>query len=383
MSSTSTAFINPRMLVWARDRSGVKLTNILKTLNVPEKQFLEWEQGNNLPSFSKALQIAKVLKIPFGYLYLNSPPADEIPIPDLRTKSDQRPAKPSPELIEVVQSVLYKQEWYREFMQEEGAKRLPYVGKFSITEPTKNIANDIRLTLGLANGIRHKSNTWSDYLRNLTHKAEDLGIVVLRSGVVGNNSQRKLSVSEFQGFALSDPIAPFVFVNSKDFETAKIFTLIHELAHIWLNTSGISNANEAIPSVKAPVIERVCNSVAAQALVEPGELSELWKQTSGNLDQLARHFLVSTLVILRRANELGLITRETFFVRLQEEREKVRPKKKAGGGSFYRNLEARQSGNFSDAVISDVRRGGTVLRDAAQLLDLKVPTLLKVVERSK
>jgi Zn-dependent peptidase ImmA (M78 family) len=208
----------------------------------------------------------------------------------------------------------------------------------------------------------------------------------MRSGVVGNDNTRPLSVSEFQGFAINDAIAPLVFVNAKDFETAKIFTLLHEIAHIWIGRSGISNPDEILPDIALPVIETFCNAVATEALVPKNDFQAYWKPyyNFNDVQNLAKHFRVSTLVILRRAKELELISFPTFIDLLKTAQNQTQPKqKKDDGGNFFNSLLARHSPKLVEAVFDDIRQGRTMYRDGARLLNLKVPTLVKYLEDNK
>jgi Zn-dependent peptidase ImmA (M78 family)/transcriptional regulator with XRE-family HTH domain len=374
MSSTNLAYITPELITWAINRSGISYTRLEKSLGVNRNEIIEWEQGDSQPPFNKAVELATALRIPFGYLFLNSPPSIEIPLPDLRTLPQSEPNEPSVDFLELLYSVLAKQEWYREYAEEHGAEKLAFVSSYNINDDPKRVASNIGEILAF-NGLRETADSWSDYLTLLSASAESAGILVMRSGVVGNDTTRALSVKEFQGFAITDEIAPLVFVNSRDYRSAQIFTLAHELAHIWVGTSGISNPDETDTVKGNNRVEEFCNDVAVEVLVPEFEFQRIWRERIP-LQTLARHFWVSSFVILRRAYELKKISRSEFFILLEQERAKLKTAQPTGG-NYYRNLLARHGARFTDALIEDVRRGGTVFRDAARLLNLKVPTLVK------
>ncbi|HYZ73847.1 MAG TPA: ImmA/IrrE family metallo-endopeptidase, partial [Chthoniobacterales bacterium] len=214
---------------------------------------------------------------------------------------------------------------------------------------------------------------------------EDSGVLVMRNGIVGNNTHRGLSVGEFRGFALADKYAPLIFLNGADSKAAQMFTLAHELAHIWLGQSGISNLEETYaPHVE---IERFCNSVAAKVLIPDGEISDLWRQARSHrspLEWLGQRFKVSTLVVLRRLRDTGLIP-ESFFRREyknQEERFARAAAKQSGGGDYYAVQRYRVGSRLARAVIESTAEGKTPFREAMSLLGMKkLDTFQKFAKR--
>ena len=205
-------------------------------------------------------------------------------------------------------------------------------------------------------------------------------MLVMRSGVVGNDVGRSLSVDEFQGFAVTDDLAPVIFVNSQDYIAARIFTLIHELVHLWIGQSGVSKPDELeIPGSHVSV-ETFCNAVAAEVLVPESEFLNAWETCEGSVFRLATYFRVSRLVILRRAFELGRVTREYFFTAIGQTQYAPHKRKGGGRGDYLVNVANRHSPIFTDSVIADVRTGGTLYRDGARLLHMRLPTFTRLVQ---
>lgn len=387
MSAQGLAFTTPKLVRWAREREGISQNQLAKTLHATQEQITDWEQGNSYPPFGKALSLARALHVPFGYLFLSEVPSEDLPLPDLRTRAKGPVPKPSTDFLELLNGVLLKQDWYREYAKESGASDLAFVGRFNATSAAADVARDLRNTLSIDEKLRKASGSWSDFLSRLVGCSENAGILVMRSGIVGANTRRKLSVKEFQGFAICDPIAPLVFINSRDFKAAQIFTLAHELAHIWIGRSGISNPNPAaIPDQNSQNnIEHFCNSVAAEVLTPTADFLDEWRDDLPHrqaAQSLAHHFRVSTIVVLRRAFELKKIAREVFFRLVKEEQERVRKIKSSGdgGGNFYNTLPARNSPKLTDTVLTALQRGRVLYRDAANLLGVKVETLNKLTE---
>ena len=330
------AFITPDMLRWARRRSLGSLEEAAERLNIKLEKLDAWEKGEARPTFKQAQSLAKKLRIPFGYLYLSNPPNETMPLPDLRTKPGTPQRKPSPDFLDVLYDALRKQEWYHDYLASEQADPISFVGRFNIQSPTMVVAQDIRQTLRMDDALRAPGQTRDSYFLQLVKHAEDSGIIVLRNSVVGNNTYRSLDPDEFQGFAISDDLAPVIFINQNDFLSAQIFTFAHELAHIWIGLSGISNPEYLAKAEQQPHSdEQVTNAVAAEVLVPASSFNMQWEAHSGldtNLDKLARYYRVSAFVVLRRAYELNMLSLYEFQSKYTELSNKTLTKKKSGGG---------------------------------------------------
>lgn len=389
MSSIELAYVTPEVVSWAIGRSRLTYAKISKSLDVSQEQVKAWGNGDAYPPFGKAIHLAKILHVPFGYFFLDSPPAVEIPLPDFRTRLSVESREPSVDFLELLYSVLSKQEWYREYAEEHGAAKLPFVASFTVRDNPSRVAASIRETLGINDEAREEVKSLSEYLSLLSDHAESAGIIVMRSSIVGNDVTRPLSVDEFQGFSIADDIAPLIFINSRDFNTAQVFTLAHELAHVWIGRGGISKPDEADVAEKASRadesrVELFCNAVAAEVLVPKSEFLNAWQGQP--LKSLATRFRVSTIVVLRRAYEFNLINRNQFFAMLKQEQGALQPKKQSGGGgdsdTYYRTIRSRHSSRFIDALAADVRQGGTTFRDAARLMNMKVPSWVNFTDKA-
>ncbi|RPJ05798.1 MAG: ImmA/IrrE family metallo-endopeptidase [Spirochaetaceae bacterium] len=262
------AVISPEIVKWAQKRAkmpSVKLSSKFKKIR-------SWENGESHPTLKQARDLATFLHIPFGFLYLSQPPVEKLPIPDLRTINKAEHEDFSAEFMDTLYSIIRKQQTYKELMEAQEAGVLPFIGRFNRTAVIKEVAADIRTTLGIDDGLRAGISSWSEYLTVIVKKAEDAGILVFRNGMVGNNTHRSLSVDEFKGFAISDPVAPAIFINAKDYITSRVFTCAHEIAHLWIGESGISNLEEGISSENIDMeIEKICDKIAVEVLVPESE----------------------------------------------------------------------------------------------------------------
>lgn len=358
--------IKPKMLRWARERAGVGLEALMKRIPKAEA----WEIGEAQPTFKQVEKLAKTLHVPIGYLFLQEPPVESIPIPDFRTGTDGPPRKPSPNLLDTIFICQQRQEWYRDFARMTGEKPLRFVGSTQIEDDIEAIATRIRHALGFDLEERRRIPTWTDALRRFIEQADSLGILVMCSGVVQNNNNRRLEPSEFRGFAMVDDLSPLIFINGADTKAAQMFTLAHELAHIWLGQSALSDAQASL--IPKHMVERWCNQVAAELLVPLGVLRDEYQaryELGEEIRRLARCFKVSTLVILRRIYDAGKITKQQFWERYQEELEKIKTiVTKGAGGNFYLTQAVRVSKRFARALVVSTLEGQTLHTDAFRLL---------------
>jgi Zn-dependent peptidase ImmA (M78 family) len=358
--------VKPEMLRWASERSGLNLENLHERF--PKLEL--WEQGAASPTLKQLENFAKATHTPIGYLFLPEPPVEQMPIPDFRTVDTRQLHRLSPDLLDTVYICQQRQEWYRDFARSSGNEPLTYVGSVDVNSDVVATAENIRHSLGFDLEERCQMPTWSDALRRFIEQADARGVLVMVSGIVGSNTHRKLDPQEFRGFALADNLAPLVFINGSDTKAAQIFTIAHELAHIWLGQSAVSDAQ----AVQAPehVVEQWCNKVAAELLVPLAVIRDEYRANSplhDEMNRLARRFKVSTLVVLRRIHDVGGITQQQLWQAYREELERLRNIVAAGsGGNFYLTQAVRVSKRFARALVVSTLEGQTLHRDAFRLL---------------
>ncbi len=362
--------INPDLLIWARERAGLDRLALAR----PFPKLSEWEDGALAPTLRQLENFARAVHVPVGFLFLPTPPEEVLPIPDFRTLAARKVSRPSPNLLDTIYLCQQRQDWFREYARIHALTPLPFVGSVRVRDAPEHIAGMMQQALSLSISERQQLPTWTDALRQLINKTEDAGVLVMSSSTLGSNSHRKLDVSEFRGFALADDLAPLVFINAADSKAAQMFTLAHELAHLWLGESGISNT-EAGQFPKQGV-ERWCNAVASEFLVPLAALRRKHQADvplEAEIQRLARTFKVSTLVVLRRQFDAGFIDQTTLWQNYLDELARIRALDQSGSGSgdFYRTLGARTGKRFARAVLSSTLEGQTLFRDAFRMLGVR------------
>ncbi len=356
------------LYAWASERSGLDSDELADKF----PKLRQWESGDHHPTLKQLEQFARATRTPVGYFFLSAPPDEEVPIPDLRTVGDRGVRRPSPDLLDTIYQCQQRQDWYRDYARGIGLDPVPHVGSLSTATPVEEAAAAV--TAETSFSVERRGPNWYEAFGYLRDRAEDSGVLVMVSGVVGSNTRRRLDPAEFRGFALADPLAPLVFVNGADTKAAQIFTLAHELAHIWLGESALSDADLGVQATHD--VEHWCNGVAAEVLV-PLELLQSdfddRADLTDELERLARRFKSSTLVVLRRVHEAGYLGWDAYRRAYRDEFRRVIELIGAGGGGgdFYNTQPARVSKRFARSVIVSTLEGQTLYTDAFQMLGLK------------
>lgn len=361
--------VNPSLLEWASERSGKSFDDLSKKL----PRLATWASGEGQPTLKQLETFARATSTPVGLLLLPEPPDLPLPVPDFRTMPGATRAPASPDLLDTIYLCEERQEWYRSYSLVNGADPLDFVASVTLNDEVTATADRMRERLAFDLTARRQYSSWTEALGKLSERAEDVGVLVMISGVVGSNTHRVLDPEEFRGFALVDDHAPVVFVNGADTKAAQIFTLAHELAHVWLGQAAVSNPRLNVRREDEPV-ERFCNSVAAELLVPLAHLREEFNSReplASELNRLARLYRVSTLVVLRRVFDAEQLSWDEYTTAYSEELSRVARAPGVTGGNFYNTQPVRTSKRFAHAVIADTLEGRTLHRDAFRLLGVR------------
>jgi Zn-dependent peptidase ImmA (M78 family)/DNA-binding XRE family transcriptional regulator len=363
------AYITPTVFKWARESARMSIEDAARKVHVSNGKLLEWEEGISQPTIRQAETLAKAYRRPFALLFLPEIPRDFQPLQDFRRKT----AKPlGTGSVFIIREIQQKQRWLSDLYQENEEEALSFIGKFSAKSDPQVVARDILNIINLNPKSYATNNPIKEWIKNI----ESAGIFVSRTSFI--HSRLTLDSEELQGFAIADKYAPFIFLNSDDWNAPQLFTLVHELAHIWIGESGVSN--EISPeisnnNVRHP-IERFCNKVAANALMPSEVMTSLNSSVFKSSDEVFRHAKnlgVSAFAFLVRALNLELVSLNIYtrlkrdaddafeaFLQKEAERESLQKNKsKQGGPNYYTLLVNKNSRQFTKVVI-DAFRGGYV-----------------------
>jgi Zn-dependent peptidase ImmA (M78 family) len=370
--------VRPELLRWACERTGLPAGACSRRF----PHFDAWVRGTAQPTLKQLESFARATHAPIGCLFLREPPDERIPLPDFRFAPTRVAARPSANLLDTIYLCQQRQEWYRGFASTMGEPPLGVVGSATVRSPVEAAAGDMRRKLDFDLDARARLPTWSEALRLFIDQADAAGIMVMCSSVVGSNSHRRLDPAEFGGFAMSDVLAPLVFVNGADTRARQMFTLAHELAHVWLGQSAVSDADPRNPPDHE--VEGWCNRVAGELLVPLDVVRSDYRRRADlheEVDRLARRFKVSTLVVLRRIYDAGGLGRDQFWREYEQEVARLAARPSGAGGEFYRTQGARVSKRFARAVIVSTWEGHSSFTEAFRLLGIKKTSTFREMGR--
>jgi Zn-dependent peptidase ImmA (M78 family) len=369
--------VNPELLRWAVDRSGLSFSDFKEPVQA-------WISGDAQPTVRKLEGFARKAMVPFGYLFLASPPQESIGIPDFRTFRDERRRTFSPNLRDTITDIQRRQAWMRDYLIDAGNDPLPFVGTLKSGRRTTQAAETIRRQLRLSADWQTKQSSWEAALTELRLAMEAMGIFVSMTNQVGLNTRRPLNQEEFRGFVLIDDYAPWVFVNTNDTKSAQMFTLAHEMVHVWVGKPGLFNLEKL--EAHNDDVEQFCNRVAAEFLLPQENFRQTWATTGTVAERctaIAKLFKVSPLVVGRRAFELDLITSRSFFQFYREEMEKWRELKEQnkakgkGAPVFWQQQRLRLGDRFGYAVAQAYAERKLLPSDAQDLTGFSRDTFSK------
>ncbi len=373
--------VRPALIRWALERAQLNMHDLEHRL--PDVS--AWQLGEKKPTLKQLENFAKATHVPLGYLFLPDPPDERIPIPDFRTFGG-RISRPSPDLLDTIYIMQRRIAWQREDRIECGIEPLDFVGSARLSDDPEAVGQDMRRVVGIDDDWASNRSTWMESTVELRSAIEHIGVMAVINGVVGNNTHRKLDTEEFRGFTLFDDYSPLIFINGTDARSAQMFTMAHELAHIWLGKEGEGLSGYENISPEGTEVETFCDKAAAEFLLPAQQLQAQWGNFSREPQPfriLARRFKVSPIVVGRRAMDLDLVDRESFFtfyrVYIGEEHRKTT--NSGNGGDFYNNQNLRVGREFTTNVIRAALEGRLSFREAYNLTGLRGGTFHNYASR--
>lgn len=375
--------VSPIVLRWARERAGLAKAE----LEGKFPHLADWEAEEVKPTMKQLEKFAAATRVPFGFLFLPEPPQMPLPIADFRTLESRRPHGISPDLMDTIQLMQRRQRWLREDRIEADVETLRFIGSATTSDDPAAIGREMRRVVGLDENWAQRVPNWTSAVGELRNAIESLGIMAVINGVVGNNTHRKLDIDEFRGFALSDPYAPLIFVNGADAKSAQMFTLAHELSHLWLGDAGEGLSGFKGIQPDGGEVETFCDRAAAEFLVPEAEIRKAWPSVTHSetpFEKLAGRFKVSPVVIGRRAMDLRLVDRGEFFSFYNHYTRQEQFKKRRGagtGGDFYNNQNTRVGRLFASHVIRAAKEGRIGFKEAYGLSGLNAGSFQEYARR--
>ncbi|MCD8134136.1 MAG: ImmA/IrrE family metallo-endopeptidase [Clostridiales bacterium] len=373
--------IRPEIIRWAlnqtpEEKLGDKLMSNIKN----------WLSGMKTPTFNQIEEFSKKSDIPLGYFFLQTPPEEQIELLDYRMVDSIELANPSRNLIDTINEMRNVQDWMREYRKDFGFDELPFVGCMKEQRETKDIVDRIRRDLEIP-------DTWYEECKNsresftcIRGKLEECGILVMMSGIVGKNTHRALNVNEFRAFAMVDEWAPLIFINAADSNGARLFSLLHEVAHIWIGENDLYNdRRNRLEGVTGT--EQICNAVAGELLVPEVEFLELWDKMEESavvaMAEIAKHFRCGEVVIARKALDAGRISKDIYNQVVQnaiDNFRKMKENNESSGGNYYNTQGSRLDGCFVRALCESIHMGRTSYTEAYRLTNTSRKTFSEVAK---
>lgn len=258
--------LNPEIMKWARETAGLSLEDAAHCLGISKvERLVALESGDEVPSRPVLLKMAKQYRRSLLTFYLAAPPQKGDRGEDFRTVTADRSIAGDALLDALIRDLRARQSLVHSTLEEEEVEPLSFIGSTNLADGIAPTLKALQQALQLDLREFRAQKKAEDAFSLLRSRAEAAGIFVLLIGNLGSHHSA-ISVETFRGFAIADPIAPFIVINDQDAKTAWSFTLLHEMAHLCLGATGISGALSDV------AIEQFCNDVAGEFLLPKDEL---------------------------------------------------------------------------------------------------------------
>lgn len=338
----------------------------------------KWRTGEKQPTYNQIEKVSQSTGIPLGYFFLQTPPEEKNPVLEYRTIDSHLLSNPSRELVDTIHNMDQVQEWVRNHQISAGESKLSFIGCLSINDKVVDAAEKIRRLLSIEDDWISSCHSTADAIRFMRNAISSVGVVVMMNGIVGNNTHRPLSITEFRAFAVIDDYAPLIFLNANDSNNGRLFSLVHEFVHVCLGKNDFFNDRDSTATKVSP-IETFCNAVTAEIIIPMYLFIQGWKELSTQysaaqvINIIARDFRCGTTVIARRALDNEFINCDLYqeiaqnAVKAYNEMRQRDKEEGKGGGDYYRTANSRNDSRFLAMLSASVATGKTLYSDAFRL----------------
>lgn len=382
----ATYNVSPDVLTWVFQKAQ---NSPIPLKSVPLLQ--AWIDGSKTPTFSQIEAVSTETKIPLGYFFLNTPPEESIPLLQFRTVNSEQYKDPSRNLIDTIHDMERIIDWTKNAMIDSNSEPNEIVGSQRSVKDPFILANYIRKVLGLNIYWSIHSHSAEESFKTLRDRINTVGVIVMQNGTASGNSKRPLDVDEFRAFTIIDNYAPLIFINARDSQNAKLFSLLHEFAHICLGVDSLFNENHWICPSNNSVLETLCNAVAAELLVPTEMFKKKWQELKpicqsieDVIEKTAYYFKCGQVVVARKASDLKMINKEKYHQIANTARTQYldsREKKNSSGGNYYTTMASRIDRRFFSMLLESVFQGKTQYTEACKLTNTNRITFSELAER--
>ena len=379
--------VSPIILEWVLEQIHPE------TLSDQTLQYLEtWRLGKKTPTFNQVEKVSKATGIPLGYFFLQTPPQEDVSLIEFRTVDSILLNYPSRNLIDTMHDMEQIQDWVRDYLISDGNSPLTYVGSVKAGATVMESAQQIRNILDIQLEWYADCKTIDESFTYMRSAMSAIGTIVMMSGIVGSNTHRALDINEFRAFAVVDEYAPLIFINSNDSINGKLFSLIHEFAHICIGENSLFNDRDS-SGLQVTKTETLCNAIAGEILVPHSIFIKAWDTIEGKDNQeekikiLSDTFKCGITVIARKAYDERFITYDIYkkiartAIVLYNEARKRKKERGESGGDFYRTLASRIDKRFLHMLVGSVRAGKTLYSEAFRLTNTNRSTFGTLAEK--
>ncbi|MDR0657292.1 MAG: ImmA/IrrE family metallo-endopeptidase [Treponema sp.] len=347
--------------------------------------FYKWKTEEEQPTYAQIETLSNKIHIPLGYFFLQSPPDEPLPLMEYRTIQSAAKTMPSRDLMDTYYQMSSIQGWMRDYLIDSGSEKRGFVGSSKKEKDPVKIAASIRGVTGMSEDWYTQSKDKDMSFKILRSFFENIGIFILQNGVVGQNNFRKLNINEFRAFTLIDDYAPLIFININDTEGGKLFSLLHEVVHIWLGLHSFFNDNSGLVVNSSP-LETLCNAAAAELLVPNSHFVDKWNAQlhvalDNKLTNVASYFKCGVITIARRALDNNYINQTKYEKIVSDLITDAKKRKKGKGqGNYYTTAISRYGKHFILALDNSIREGKTTYTEAFGLTNTTRKTFDTLVD---